>query len=507
MKGRTAQIIAFSLFHLFVFFIATASAECVSPDGNLFVSEDIELCSGEYDLFEGLTVLSDGLRILCYGTVFNGNDNSAGITMIGRKEIMVSGCTFRNFSMGGIIMQSSGINISNNSFVQSKNAGLGLSDVGSSYIDNCVFSKNQGNGITGINFDDSDITYNVFEHNTLTGLFLNSSDFNNIKYNDLYENTVSGIQLISSSYSNITYNNFSSNGKSGLTGSNMVIKSTELNRIYYNIFENSGVLQQDVKDFCFDNNTYINSQPPPDIDCISFIESQEPVIDKTTEIETIVNKEEEFEGEEEPEIKEDQEKPGKTDEPEISEVNYKRFDYSNSITRAQVEEILVSYYEFLGLRQDEIDTRLSHDINNALKWTKGSLISKSILVSKNGTLFTTDIDISPVKKKMRKGIFSWSTVKEAIVFEYIDKEVIGSTDHLHGNFKVIKADPLMAWHFPNPEFEINLTYSSQSAINGSTSTMLFVNEELRWNTWILPIVIIPFIIVVYIHFNRYMKWN
>ncbi|MCF7860814.1 right-handed parallel beta-helix repeat-containing protein [Candidatus Woesearchaeota archaeon] len=504
MKRCNIFYIGFVLFSLILSVIlssATVNAECVNPDDHYNVDNDIEFCSGKFEVVEGLTIMSDGVNVKCVDTIFEGNDNSVGITIIGRNGITVSGCTFRNFSMGGIVMESDDIEIIDNSFIGAKNAGLGLSGIDNCLINGNNFMDNIGNGITGLNVDDSLIEGNNFDGNTLNGIFMNSSDSNIIFNNDFFDNQISGLQIVRSLYNNITYNRLS-NGNSGLSGSNMILISTNSNRIFYNTFENSGVSQEETNDYCFDNNTFLNSQPPTDSNCISSDEPEFVPKDDNQSINDSVNNN--TTGTESENNDTFIDTPPETI---IKLIGTGEFTFPNDITLSDIKVILSDYYASLGLDQDIIDSRLDTDIKNALKWTRGSSITKRTIVSDHGTVFHTDIDISAVSDELRSGFLSWTHVKNIIVFEYINKSVVSSTQELQGNFDVIKADPLMAWHFPDPDYEINISYSTSQLTNGTTATMLLVQEELTWNKWILPVIIIPFIIVMYIHFNRYVKWS
>ncbi len=85
---------------------ATAIVNCVTPSDGMVVDRDTLLCTGVYDLGEGIRVEGDALRLDCNGAVLRGRESGQGVTVRGSGTILVD-CVIKNFEYGVVITQGS----------------------------------------------------------------------------------------------------------------------------------------------------------------------------------------------------------------------------------------------------------------------------------------------------------------------------------------------------------------------------------------------------------------
>jgi hypothetical protein len=113
-----------SLFSVVVFFnwpaevtgaTVRSTPQCVVPDVGMVFSDDVVLCTGQYELRDGIHVVGDNVLLDCDGAVLMGDGLGTGVTTKG-TSIVIKDCIIKNFLYGISIPEGSESVLDNTKF-------------------------------------------------------------------------------------------------------------------------------------------------------------------------------------------------------------------------------------------------------------------------------------------------------------------------------------------------------------------------------------------------------
>ena len=200
---------------------------------NVKLEEDLT-CSGD-----GLIVGADGITVDLNGHTIAGSGGGNGITVRGRRGVVVAGGTVRSFVTGVLVAGSSGIVIKENRFTENRE-GVFLNGSSANTVKENVAWQNQLRGImirpslSGVQSTQNLVTENILIDNP-SGILLFGQPGNTLKENMITGSTV-GIDLTGPGASgNLLKENTLTSSAAGIkfspgwTGNRIIENQIELN--------------------------------------------------------------------------------------------------------------------------------------------------------------------------------------------------------------------------------------------------------------------------------------
>jgi parallel beta-helix repeat protein len=201
---------------------------------DLKLEEDLT-CAGD-----GLIVGADGITVDLNGHTVAGSGAGLGITVRGRRGVVVAGGTIRGFVTGVMIAVSSGIVIKDNRFTENREAVF-LSASTANIIKENIAWQNQLRGImirpnsSGVLSTQNLVIENILIDNP-SGILVFGQPGNTLKENTIAGSTVAGIDLTGPGASgNLVKENTLTGGAAGIkfapgwTGNRIIENQIELN--------------------------------------------------------------------------------------------------------------------------------------------------------------------------------------------------------------------------------------------------------------------------------------
>lgn len=109
------------IFLILVLLLPAVNAECTEPTDSMTIKEDVVFCSRTFDLPNGLIIGADDITIDCNTGILRGNSQSGtGITIEGRKNVLIQNCNIVTYKVGVYVKESSQITITKNSFLKNQ---------------------------------------------------------------------------------------------------------------------------------------------------------------------------------------------------------------------------------------------------------------------------------------------------------------------------------------------------------------------------------------------------
>jgi para-nitrobenzyl esterase len=164
----------------------------------------------------GLIAAADGIEVNLGGHTMTGSGTGAGISVIGRTAVRISGGTIRNFAAGVLTNASSGITIARNAFVDNVD-GIDL-QAGSSgiRIQGNDFRDNRSRGIMIRSASTRHmITSNTFERDRVGILIFGGID-NTVRNNSVTASLLAGIRINSIATGNLVTRNIVMSNPAGI---------------------------------------------------------------------------------------------------------------------------------------------------------------------------------------------------------------------------------------------------------------------------------------------------
>jgi len=198
-------------------FTFVTNVPCLQPINAMNITEDVFFCPGTFNLANGININASNVVVTCNSTVLNGTGSNNGITVTGRGNITITGCTIFGYNSG-----ISGTTVQNSTFI------------------NNTILNTPGDGISLSGSTGNTISSNVILNTSFNGILLTSSSSNNLIFgNEVNQSGLDGIKISTLSSNNtISSNTLYDNGII-LTGRSIVIDSSENNTVSSNVIQRS----------------------------------------------------------------------------------------------------------------------------------------------------------------------------------------------------------------------------------------------------------------------------
>ncbi|MGM5482095.1 MAG: NosD domain-containing protein [Nanobdellota archaeon] len=171
------------LFMILCFSSLGLAADCFEPKAGETIDESVTLCSGEFQLDDGMKITSDNVVVKCDDTIIEGYDNEDAFSIVARENVTIKGCEIVNFQMGITVINSDLVKILDNLIKENK---IGL-----------LFTNSNQNLVEG----------NTLEKSTNFGVFIK----NKSKVNSFKDNRFTGSAFNIETAEKAPYNNYNSN--------------------------------------------------------------------------------------------------------------------------------------------------------------------------------------------------------------------------------------------------------------------------------------------------------
>ena len=218
----------------------TLAAQSPTASCGAVLTTNLKLEEDLVGVGDGLIVGADGITVDLNGHTIAGSGAGLGITVRGRRGVVVAGGTIRGFVTGVMIAVSSGIVIKENRFTENREAVF-LSASTANIIKENIHWQNQLRGIM-IRPNSSGVqsTQNVVKENILidnpSGILVFGQPGNTLKENTIAGSTVAGIDLTGPGASgNLVKENTLTGGAAGIkfapgwTGNRIIENQIKLN--------------------------------------------------------------------------------------------------------------------------------------------------------------------------------------------------------------------------------------------------------------------------------------
>jgi len=183
--------------------------ECTIPSDGMLIDESVILCSGTYNLENGITINANDVTVTCDETVLNGTGSNNGIYLGSKQRVTVTGCTVQNYNHGIYLSTSSFNTLTNNTVSNNYNGILLTGGTVNNLINNTV-TLNNNHGIYLASSSFNTLTNNTVSNNTETGIRIESSGTCTLDNNIVTDNN-DGIKLMASINNNLNNNTVCSN--------------------------------------------------------------------------------------------------------------------------------------------------------------------------------------------------------------------------------------------------------------------------------------------------------
>ena len=208
-------------------------------------------------------------------------------------------------------------------------------------------------------------------------------------------------------------------------------------------------------------------------------------------------------------------------------------DIQGNFTVIQSDPTIEFYQEIVSFEKIqeinyELKTRLSEDALKSINTTILSqevteedlkdLLEKEKLTERAVSVITNAIQIGNRTRVINK-IIPKNNLTDLAVYIEIPKclaQHINEVKFANPNYKVIKDDPLIMWHFSNAQDVIDLSYDIEGEIDEECKKQLatlpianYIGANINGGEIIilkfLPLILIPLISIIFIYFSRYAK--
>jgi parallel beta-helix repeat protein len=206
------------------------SSICLTPTDGLTITKNRTLCTGTYNLPNGLNMGASNIQLDCNGATIIGNNNNNGITIPGNSGITIKNCNIENFNYGIYINSSSNNQIIDNSIKDNVLYDIYINATTDSHCNN-IFQNNIGSQNLPIEY--LNVATNL-EHVNLAELILCNADNSNLTNISIISSqnlNNNGILILRTDNSNLNEIN-SSNKETGIyldASSNNIITSSKIN--------------------------------------------------------------------------------------------------------------------------------------------------------------------------------------------------------------------------------------------------------------------------------------
>lgn len=207
---------------------------CVVPTDSMVITKDTILCSGTYNLPNGITIGANNITLECNNTVLRSQYSGIGIGIYGKNNTKIENCDITNYSAAIHMKSSSNNTIENNKIYLNKNRGISMeSDSNNNLISNNWINKSRD------------------------GVYVYKSSYNLITHNNIFDNDEGGVEILggynqNAPYNVISYNNISDGGVAMYVEPNNIVSNN-------NIFNNLAVIYSASNCTIINNSIFNNS--------------------------------------------------------------------------------------------------------------------------------------------------------------------------------------------------------------------------------------------------------
>ncbi len=241
-------------------------AACTTPIDAMNITQNMTLCSGYYNLPDGIFIRSSNLVLDCNGAMLNGISvwSHRGITVNGASNVVIKNCKLLNYSDGiATFNGGSAITIENNILqnpVTNRDSNNGIIFSGVTY--NSTILNNFVNGSTyGIHVQENSYGDSVI-NNTVTGstlgIMLSGNSTNNIVSGNILYGIIDRAIQIEQSSNSIISGNVVNGSRQGIVTDSGTIGVTVSNNGVVNIVD-QGLALMNVNDSSFLENNITNA--------------------------------------------------------------------------------------------------------------------------------------------------------------------------------------------------------------------------------------------------------
>ena len=129
-----------------------AYAECLVPSDRMEIKESAIICSGSYNLKEGIKIAADNAIVQCNNSILLGDGVGYGILLKERNNTALRGCSISNYEVG-IYLDSSNYSLISDNYLSKNKFGVGLFNSFNNKMENNVLEENSRN--EEVNFQSS----------------------------------------------------------------------------------------------------------------------------------------------------------------------------------------------------------------------------------------------------------------------------------------------------------------------------------------------------------------